>query len=508
MEKTKQAIDLKYAASPTARQFHASDAFVRGIRGPVGSGKSVACIWEIMKRAMAQSPAPDGLRYSRWLVVRNTYGELKETTIKTWDSWFPEHIFGKRSRQPPFEQLVRFNDVHLEVIFMALNTDEDTKKLLSFEPTGIWINEAREVPYEIVSKALSRLGRYPSEKMGGCTWSGLIMDTNPPDDRHWWYDMAENDGWRRDPKTGDLKPLEEFPETQRWEFFSQPSGLSAEAENVENLMQTPETLKWDLDKRRKHGQENYYKRMCAGQTEEFVKVYVHGEYGMVVSGKAVFDGYWNDDIHVAQSEINRIEGAEVIVGLDCSGRNPAAVFLQRGPEGKIVVLDEMLCEDTGAEMFADFLKAFCYQYYKDYDLKFFGDPAGGWKSQNNEETYFDVLRSRGIKVHPANDGLRFAPRREAVISVLTRMVRGKPALLINKNCKWLRQGFNGGYFYKKQKTSSGETVADTPEKKGNRCADVMDAFMYALVGMGEVRKLRQKNRIGHDTVIADWGFNV
>ena len=34
--------DLVYNASPTMQEFHASDAFVRALLGPIGSGKSVA----------------------------------------------------------------------------------------------------------------------------------------------------------------------------------------------------------------------------------------------------------------------------------------------------------------------------------------------------------------------------------------------------------------------------------------------------------------------------------
>ena len=44
--------DINYVASPVAREFHASEAFIRTIIGPIGSGKSVACCIEIMKKAM------------------------------------------------------------------------------------------------------------------------------------------------------------------------------------------------------------------------------------------------------------------------------------------------------------------------------------------------------------------------------------------------------------------------------------------------------------------------
>ena len=75
---------------PVSSAFMKSNCFVRGLRGPVGSGKSVTCAIEIVRRAIEQQVSPDGTRKSRWLVVRNTQPELKTTTIKTWLDWFPE----------------------------------------------------------------------------------------------------------------------------------------------------------------------------------------------------------------------------------------------------------------------------------------------------------------------------------------------------------------------------------------------------------------------------------
>ena len=72
-----------YASMPSLKAFHGSDAFVRGVLGPIGSGKSVACVMEIMRRAQQQRPGADGIKRSRWAVIRNTYGELRDTTLKT-----------------------------------------------------------------------------------------------------------------------------------------------------------------------------------------------------------------------------------------------------------------------------------------------------------------------------------------------------------------------------------------------------------------------------------------
>ena len=71
------------------KDFMKNTTFFRGIRGPVGSGKSVACCVEVFRRALEQEKSPDGIRHSRWAIIRNTNPQLRTTTIKTWLDWFP-----------------------------------------------------------------------------------------------------------------------------------------------------------------------------------------------------------------------------------------------------------------------------------------------------------------------------------------------------------------------------------------------------------------------------------
>jgi len=109
-----------------AAQFHQSDDFVRGLMGPVGSGKSSSCCVEIVARALRQRPSKDGIRRSRWLIIRNTYPELKSTTIKTWETWFPSNV-APMKWDTPITSTMKINNIgdgtgmELEVMFMALD---------------------------------------------------------------------------------------------------------------------------------------------------------------------------------------------------------------------------------------------------------------------------------------------------------------------------------------------------------------------------------------------------
>ena len=78
-----KSLDLDFSTSPTVWEFLNSNSFVRGLIGPVGSGKSYASAAEIMIRAVKQKVSPrDGIRYSRFAIVRNSYPMLRTTTLK------------------------------------------------------------------------------------------------------------------------------------------------------------------------------------------------------------------------------------------------------------------------------------------------------------------------------------------------------------------------------------------------------------------------------------------
>ena len=476
-------VSIDYKASPTGVLFHQSDSFVRGIMGPFGSGKSVTVCFEIFLRMKKQSPGLDGIRRTRWIIARNTFNELETTTMETWRDWFPENVFGAISRKPPYRQKVKFDDVEAEVIFLALDKPEDQKKLLSFEVTGIWFNEARQIDQAIISAALGRVGRYPSKKdkpdyvdgNSWPTWSGILLDTNPPDDEHWYYKAAEEQSWAVN-EMGDKVDLDTIPPSRRWAFFRQPSGLSSDAENVNNLP----------------GGQDYYKRMLGGNTKEWVDVHVHGNYGFIKTGTPVFEGYWAADLMTRQFETK--QGGTIWVGIDASGRHPASIFAQKTQLGQWQIVDELCITDDfgmGAENYTRLVKQKLVTDFQNHHFEIFGDPAGGWKSQNNEQTYFDILHAGGIDVRGAPDlpknSIRL--RLETVKSTMSRLINGQPGIIIHPRCKQLLRGFNGGYQLRAASTATNDAV---PEK--NRFSDAQDALQYVLAGGGETKRLIGRGR--------------
>ena len=72
-----QATTAKYSPQgSTLKEFHAHhDDFVRVLIGPLGSGKTQACIFEILRQIDSQIPDDQQRRRSRWVIARNTQPE-------------------------------------------------------------------------------------------------------------------------------------------------------------------------------------------------------------------------------------------------------------------------------------------------------------------------------------------------------------------------------------------------------------------------------------------------
>ena len=154
---------VDFTAPPTLATFMKSKAFGRIAAGPVGSGKTTACLIEILRRSMAQAKAPDGYRYTRWAVVRQTLKQLKDTVLKDAQSWF-EGLGEWRVSENTY--YLRFADVKSELVFIPLENAEDQARLLSMQLTGAWLSEAIEMNFDVLAPVSGRIGRYPSGNRG------------------------------------------------------------------------------------------------------------------------------------------------------------------------------------------------------------------------------------------------------------------------------------------------------------------------------------------------------
>ncbi len=462
--------DRIYIPTATGAIAHDDNSFVKLIMGPYGSGKSTWAINEIVRRACAMPRWDNGRRKSRWAIVRNTSGELYSTTLQTWLAWFCDLGVIRKRQKPLLTYEHTFNDgtgeIILELIFIALDREDDIRKIKSLEVTGAYINELSEVPQNALSHFKGRVNhRYPSRAF--CDepyWSGIIADTNPPDVDHWIY------------KDFELKALESY------RIFHQPPGLLKDKDG--KWYQNP------ICDNANNLAHDYYTKLAEGQNEDFIKVYCLGEYGSVSSGKIVYPEF-NPTIHAVE-RITAIQGESLHLGWDF-GLTPACIVIQISPRGQIRVIKEYLAEDMGIRTFAKNIVLPGLQ--RDFPYCKIGisrgDPSGVAGDTIMEElSCIGELNSLGINTAPARSN-DLEPRIGSVRYFLNMMIDGQPAMIVSREgCPQLVKGFIKNYLFKRVAVGGEERYKEVPHK--NMASHPHDACQYICMEFAADQILAEK----------------
>jgi len=413
---------------------------------------------EVIRRACEQAPGPDGLRHTRFAIVRQTLQQIKQTVLKEFYTWVAPITTFRVSENTIY---LTFDDVRCEIHLIPLDDENDQRRLLSMQLTGAWCNEFPEIDPNIIPSLCGRLGRYPSAAQGGPSWFGLVMDGNFPNEGGQWHELLED----------------KMPED--WELYKQPGGLDEDAENIDNLP----------------GGRAYYERLSRGQSAEWVRRYVDAQYGNDPSGMAVFRDSFTGSFH-GRDSIDPIPGLPLIVGQDF-GRDPWSVICQLDHRGRFLVLEEVEGTSIGLEqhMLLNLRPAIMQSRYMNMPVAVIGDPAGVAKSSHYEETSFDLMKREGFMAFPAptND---IDPRLRAIEKFLLMQVGGEAVFLVDKSrCPTIYRGLNGSYRY--TKTKAGQRKP-TPDK--NAYSHPMDSLQYAaLAAAGGMVGGVIMNRLKRDT---------
>lgn len=513
-------LDLSY--HKTIWNFMNDNNFVRVVVGPVGSGKStgVGC-GEIMRRAFMQEPSKeDNIRYFKALVVRNTMPDLKKTTIKTWNGMYPTTL-GEWKNNPPQHHIKikpTKNEPGLDLLveFVGLDTAKDAAKLLSWEGTLIWFNEAKEIQKDIVDQATARVGRYPSMKQGGAmpTWYGVIMDTNPFTSGH-WMDVLEKDvpmGWsfyRQPPGVIEMEKTEggwrsvepkwplTIPEDHPELIHSGGGSIWAVNPKAENLPYLPVNYAMDPDykeetrddpeyqKRARLQAGGYYANIIKGKERSYIQIYVQGKNGALNSDHAVIPEFDPETMVSPAAEYNELLPVHCGIDFGAGTLNPAAVFGQYDPvEARWVVIKECICANMGlVEFVRQVLLTIKENFPGISDLKVWGDPAGLQRDGISMKTYFDHMRTHGLIAQPAPTN-QIDVRIECIRSPMTRFSNGKPGIIFSPKCKVLIEALTEKWCYKRLNVA-GEVRYDDKPSKDHPWSDAADALGYMLCGGGE-----------------------
>lgn len=454
--------DLTFTASPTCARFMKSDAYGRLIAGPVGSGKTAACIIELLRRSLMQGSAMDGYRYTRFAIVRQTLKQLKDTILKDCDDWIAQNGLGAWKVSESCYH-VQFDDVRSEWFFLPLENAEDQARLLSMQLTGAWLSECIEMDIGVLGPISGRIGRYPSGGRGNPTWFGWIADTNFPTLETPWMRFMESNP----------------PEIQ---IFKQPGGTDPRAENLNWLTQTDQTKLLPVDHPVRLAQgRKYYERLLTVNAHDpaWCDRYVHAMYGEDPSGMSVFKNTFRPTFHIVD-ETPLIPGYPLLIGQDF-GRNPWSLICQPDHLGRLLVHEEVPATNVGLEKHTlqSLKPRLMSDKYMGFRVAVVGDPAGVAKDSIAEESCIEACQRLGLPAFPAptND---IEPRLRSVEALLGRQTNGGPTLLINRaGCPMLCRAMSGGYRFKK---TLGGALKPKPEKDDPEgYSHVADCLQYVCL---------------------------
>lgn len=443
MGEAARVYDLTYNCGPIARKFHA-DKISRAklLIGPFGTGKTSSAAYDIIELQSKRVLPTKGALRSRFAVIRNTYPELRDTTIKTFLDWFPPGVFG-RYNSTDKTYYIKYDGREIEILFKALDSPQDVRDLLSLELTGAHADEAREIHEDVFKGVLGRVGRFPSLKdtNGANPFINppqVILTTNYPSTEHWLH---------RDFVSNPVNGYQIYEQTQE--------------ENKHNLR--PGYYE-DLER-------DYSNRL------DLLKTLVRGEWGVTVRGKLVYPEF-HRSTHVPKYSLLPQKATEIITGWDNTGLSPAILLSYLANTGQWLVFKEFCFADTGIKDATEAMILWCNSNLpKGCKYRHIGDPAGRTRDATKQSPS-DYISSKGLEYGWSiriQDGIQtFKIRRESVATRLTKMINSEPALLIDPSCTRLIDGFDGGYSYKE----IANTGVYQTEPQKNEYSHIHDALQY------------------------------
>jgi hypothetical protein len=440
--------------------FTRSRARAQCLMGPVGAGKTLCVLMKFLRLACEQAAHPqDGIRRTRFVVMRDTYRNLERTVIKTWRRWVPPDAgkwTGGANGEPAVHalswDLTDGTRVETEIMFIAVGEQDAENVMRGFEMTGVYINEADTLPEDLFINALGRAGRYPDVENAagfkGATWSGVLIDCNAPNHDNWVdrrFIKARQEGF---------------------EFFSQPGGLDDKAENLRNLP----------------GGRRYYENLAAENPEWWVRRMIHNELGFSRDGKPVYGESFSRRAHVAQYPLKPIRERKIVVGLD-GGRHPAAVAMQETIEGRLLVLAELCLHWIGAAEFGRILASWIGEKFPWWDIAFVADPATFKPtelSEHAEDVWAEIVGAaldQPILEAPSN---RRAAREAGMLRYMRMPQLGDKAMfLVSPECPTLIEGLEHKFRFKQIGNSSNKRFSQEVDK--NEWSHVCEAAEYAAL---------------------------
>jgi len=491
-----------YIASKWAAPFHLdTTSSVKGLKAPVGTGKTSAVCIEIQRLACLQFPDVNGVRWFKALIIRGSYYELKTTVLDTWRHWAPPSIC-KIVTSPYIRANMEMalpdgTTVNLEVEFMSVPDLKTAKEgLKGKEPTVIYINELPEItqPIQVIQECESRLWRFPSVTTAPIRWSGILFDFNPSVIGGPVYKFFKDQE-----KIAKSKP-DEPREVSLYEYppalIRVPARSNPEDYAKSQWVPNPEA---DYHRFNNIGFEYWFNMVNKyANDEDYIRKNVEGFWTLGTGNKSCFPSF-SQKVHVGDTIYD--PSAPVLVGAD-GGLFPAIVIGQL-LAGCLHVQHEVIVDEiTVSDLVTLHLLPLIKQHYPTNARKIvYHDPGNNNRSPNSMEVNFKptmLWRQKGFEVGVINNMQNKTDVRHRAVSQFLNI---RNALVINTRCEYLTQAMAGRYQWNMPKNDEPSTKTLQPVK--DRFADVADAFQYLCVGVGDTSGINAYS--SPKDIVDQWG---
>lgn len=474
---------IKYAASKHAVPFHEDrHSKVKALMSCVGSGKSTACIMELLRLAALQTPDAHGIRWSRVAIIRATYGQLESTTLNTWQTWVPESVCSiirsPRIRGHIRQTLSDGTIMDMDVRFMAIDDAKWLSNLQGLELTFFWINEFAELtdPEAVFKVAMSRLNRYPSKHIARTRWSGGLLDYNPPPIQSYPYELFETKQV--------MQELDDGRKVPRFKLYKYPPPLLIDRDENDPDDLTLAYFRDNPEADYAFFQDagfDYWRNLAESFADDdnYIRRMVLGDYTLSASGKPIFTAF-NARVHVGITVPDITQ--RLLIGMD-GGLMPALVLGQI-VRGQLQIHEELVIDDIDTEkLLDDHLIPLLNTKYNGFQVQISIDPGNNSRNSVNKMQATMIMNNRkldsGATVPVGWNKIK--PRHDAVNWFLRR----RDGLLINRDaCPQLIAALAGNYRWALPK---GGKLSSHLHPVKDRAADIADALQYLGLSL----------RIGH-----------
>src|SRR6266446_2008333 len=438
---------IDFQPNPLQKQFIESQADADIFMGRMGEGKSTALAWSCFYHT-CHNPGAD------WVFIRDTWENLRATTLKEFSTWFPPGVAGTWNESKHTftwaEGLAKGT-----VEFLGMDDPQDASKLQSRALAGFAVDEPAPamqsggVPETIFDLAITRL------RQKGISWYAAKLASNSPDETHWTYKRFVDPG------------------EEGFRYWQSPS-----PENLRNLP------------------SNYYEkiRRHLSHRTDLVNRFVEGGFGLMQEGVAVTPE-WSDKLHLATG-LSPVKGQGLVLLWDF-GLNPTCIITQVTPLRDWLILWSLVGDEIGVEeLITQEVRPLLLHEYRGLPFKHIGDPNGRMREQSSSARSAVLTLRKELGGTFVAGPVSFSERREPLRALLARQRGGRGVVQVDRvHAKEVWLALRGGWHYHIAK--SGVSGTEPLKNAASHPGDAMGYGAAKLFPLGRIISPPRKSTPQH-----------